>query len=247
MPIQYDRPAGGEKDAAARHLGSQARARHSRSGTAHLARRALTSIMRGLRSCRSFRLVDGGIGQRRAQSTLGIGLEAGQSCQVRTIHRMRPACPIGRFTNAREPNPMAFSWSRETRPHSRARLRRAPCWARVCSAGCSKGERDDGRRQWPDAAPERLPHLIDGTCSDAKPGGGGCWSTAAASSGRPPRPQAPHPDGVQPVDLKGKYIIPGLIDLHVHLGHGEGSGTQKAEFFARQRRGRSAHLCPPMA
>jgi imidazolonepropionase-like amidohydrolase len=44
-----------------------------------------------------------------------------------------------------------------------------------------------------------------------------------------PAARAPKGTGT-PVDLKGKYVIPGLIDLHVHLGTVRGV-TQKAEFY----------------
>ncbi|MBU3078593.1 amidohydrolase family protein [Sphingomonas quercus] len=71
--------------------------------------------------------------------------------------------------------------------------------------------------------------LIDGTGAAAKPG-----QAMLVEDGRikwvGPVAEAPHPDGVQPVDLAGKFVMPGLIDLHVHLGTVQDL-TQKADFF----------------
>src|SRR4029079_18432228 len=36
--------------------------------------------------------------------------------------------------------------------------------------------------------------------------------------GTPPRP-VPIPDGARVIDADGKFIVPGLIDAHVHLVH----------------------------
>lgn len=116
----------------------------------------------------------------------------------------------------------------------RARIRALACAALMGAgalAGCSKSASEAA----PAANAQTLLlsgfTLIDGTGAPSKPG-----MAMLVDNGRikwvGPEAQAPHPDGVQPVDLKGKYVIPGLIDLHVHLGTVKDL-TQKAEFFTR--------------
>lgn len=60
--------------------------------------------------------------------------------------------------------------------------------------------------------------LIDGTGGAAAPG-----SAMVIKDGRiswvGPAAELKAPVGVRPVDLAGKYVMPGLIDLHVHLGN----------------------------
>jgi len=48
-----------------------------------------------------------------------------------------------------------------------------------------------------------------------------------------PVKQLAAPSGAEVVDLHGKYIMPGMIGLHVHLGITEGL-TQDAKFFTRE-------------
>lgn len=60
--------------------------------------------------------------------------------------------------------------------------------------------------------------LIDGTGAPTVPD-----SAMIINDGRiswvGPTDQLKPPSGVEPVDLTGKYVMPGLIDLHVHLGN----------------------------
>ena len=45
-----------------------------------------------------------------------------------------------------------------------------------------------------------------------------------------PAGQLELPDGVEPTDLTGKYVIPGLMDLHVHLGNVVDLNQDKANY-----------------
>jgi imidazolonepropionase-like amidohydrolase len=71
--------------------------------------------------------------------------------------------------------------------------------------------------------------LIDGT---GRPASGG--SAMIVDAGRitwiGPLRQLAAPSGAEVVDLSGKYVMPGMIGLHVHLGITEGL-TQDARFF----------------
>lgn len=73
--------------------------------------------------------------------------------------------------------------------------------------------------------------LIDGRGGPAVPG-----SSMVVTDGRiiwvGPSSQAKAPAGAQTVDLTGKFVTPGLIDTHIHLGNVEDL-TQDQKFYTR--------------
>ena len=61
--------------------------------------------------------------------------------------------------------------------------------------------------------------LIDGTGAPAAPGSAMVLGPDGKIAWVGPQAQLKAPEGAQTVDLSGKYVMPGLIDLHVHLGN----------------------------
>jgi len=61
--------------------------------------------------------------------------------------------------------------------------------------------------------------LIDGTGRAAQPGSAMVIGPDGRIAWVGPAAEARPPQGARTVDLAGKYVMPGLIDLHVHLGN----------------------------
>jgi imidazolonepropionase-like amidohydrolase len=61
--------------------------------------------------------------------------------------------------------------------------------------------------------------LIDGTGAAAAPGSAMVVGPDGKIAWVGPQAQLKAPEGAQTVDLAGKYVMPGLIDLHVHIGN----------------------------
>jgi len=78
--------------------------------------------------------------------------------------------------------------------------------------------------------------LIDGTGRAAAP-----KSAMLVDNGRiswiGPASRLSAPSGAETIDLHGKYVMPGMIGLHVHLGTTQGL-TQDAKFFTPENRQR---------
>jgi imidazolonepropionase-like amidohydrolase len=97
-------------------------------------------------------------------------------------------------------------------------------------AGCGQQERAaDPARTQSQATVLRDFTLIDGTGAAPQPA-----SSMIVRDGRiewvGPTAQLKAPDGARTVDLTGKYVTPGLIDLHVHLGITKGLEQSFANF-----------------
>lgn len=72
--------------------------------------------------------------------------------------------------------------------------------------------------------------LIDGTGRPAK--ADSCILTAAGKIERVGACPIPAPPGAQTIDGRGKFLIPGLMDVHIHLVGARGPGGDQAAIRA---------------
>ncbi len=95
--------------------------------------------------------------------------------------------------------------------------------------------------------------LIDGTGGDASPNDALVIEGNRIKSLGPMPPELNGAPDVDVIDAAGQWILPGLIDAHVHLSYGNpklpgearGRGTTRPELTPSGRRGTPRRCCAP--